>query len=83
LTRAVQRALNLAPFSLRALARQANVPHTTLVFVLQGKREATEAVAEALEVALCDLHEACGEAYVVLSRERKRLRKRQPKGGTR
>jgi len=51
-TSAVRQAVAAAPCSLRALARAAKVPHSTLVAILSGKREATAAVASAVAAGL-------------------------------
>lgn len=52
LTAAVARAIREAPCTLRALAREAGVPPSTLTRVLSGERAATPAVAEAVACAL-------------------------------
>jgi len=52
LSTAVRRALREAPCSTRALAKEAGVPHSTLVRIAAGTRNATPAVAEALARAL-------------------------------
>ena len=62
LTDAVRRALKLAPCSLRALAREAKVPHVTLVLVRSAKRQATPAVAAALSAALDAWAARCHDA---------------------
>ena len=59
LTRAVHRALDEAPCSTRALAVQAGVPHSTLVRIAAGERNATPAVAVALARALRAWGETC------------------------
>jgi hypothetical protein len=48
LTSVVRRALRDAPCSTRALAAEAGVPHSTLVRISAGSRNATPAVAAAL-----------------------------------
>jgi transcriptional regulator with XRE-family HTH domain len=48
----VRFALAEVPGSLRAIAREAGVPHSTLVRIRQGDRDATREVAEALADAL-------------------------------
>ncbi len=52
LTRAVGRAIRGAPCTLRALAREAAVPPSTLTRILSGERAATPAVAESVAAAL-------------------------------
>ena len=48
LTKAVRRALREAPASVRALAKEAGIPHSTLVRIKQGQLGASVAVASAL-----------------------------------
>jgi hypothetical protein len=52
LTALVRRALREAPCSLRALAREADVPHSTLVRIRGGSLNASPEVADALVKAL-------------------------------
>ena len=52
LTEAVRRALAEAPASVRALAKEAGIPHSTLVRIKQGQLGASVAVASALLKAL-------------------------------
>jgi hypothetical protein len=52
LTAAVRRALRGAPCTTRALAVEADVPHSTLVRIAAGTRNATPAVALAVARAL-------------------------------
>ena len=52
LTHAVARAISEAPCSVRALARAADVPDSTLVRIAAGERAATPAVAAAVSRAL-------------------------------
>lgn len=59
LTAAVRRALREAPCSTRALAKEAGIPHSTLVRITGGTRNATPAVAEALARALRVWSERC------------------------
>lgn len=61
-TKAAQHALAIAPCSLRALAAQAGVPHTTLVRIRAGERDATPEVATALAAALEMWARECGGA---------------------
>ena len=62
LQEAVRRALADAPGSLRALAREAGVPHSTLVRIRQGDRAPTRDVAEALAGALERWSGSCADA---------------------
>lgn len=62
LQEAVRRALADAPGSLRALAREAGVPHSTLVRIRQGDRTPTRDVSEALAAALERWSGSCAEA---------------------
>jgi transcriptional regulator with XRE-family HTH domain len=59
LTTAVVRAIRAAPCSLRALAREAGVPHVTLVWIRSGKRTATPDVAAKVAAALARWSEHC------------------------
>jgi plasmid maintenance system antidote protein VapI len=52
LTETVARAIQQAPCSVRALARAAGVPASTLVRIVAGERAATPAVAAAVVRAL-------------------------------
>jgi hypothetical protein len=52
LSRAVTHAVRESPGTLRALAREAGVPPSTLARIGIGEREATPAVAEAVAKAL-------------------------------
>lgn len=52
LTETVTQAVRGAPCSVRALARQAGVPDSTLVRIVTGERAATPAVAAAVARAL-------------------------------
>ena len=66
LTRQVQRAITAAPCSIRALAREAGVPQSTLVRIQTGEREATLAVAKSVERALGTWGRVCNKAAVSL-----------------
>ena len=68
LTLQVQRAIKAAPCSLRALAREAHVPQSTLVRIQSGEREATLAVAKSVELALTNWGRDCTKAAVSLHR---------------
>jgi len=62
LEEAVRRALADAPGSLRALSREAGVPHSTLVRIRQGDRGVTPEVATALADALERWSGSCAAA---------------------
>jgi plasmid maintenance system antidote protein VapI len=49
LTRTTREVLRSFPIPLRAIARAAHVPHSTLARIVTGERGATPAVARALE----------------------------------
>ncbi len=59
---AVRAALEDLPCSERALAREAGIPHSTLVRIRSGERGATPAVALALARALARWADRCGDA---------------------
>lgn len=61
LTEAVTRAVRGAPCSVRALARAAGVPDSTLVRIVAGDRAATPAVATAVARALDQWSARCGQ----------------------
>ena len=61
LTEAVTRAVRGAPCSVRALARAASVPDSTLVRIVAGERTATPAVAAAVARALDQWSARCGQ----------------------
>jgi len=66
LTAALRRALHQAPCSVRALAREAGVPHSTLVRIQGGALKASPAVAGAIAQALRTWgHRCVGLAKVV------------------
>ena len=75
----MRRAIELAPCSVRALAKQAGVPHVTLVWIRQGKRKATAAVAGKVGAALRKWGNKCFRAADVIAREQDRIRR--SKGG--
>jgi transcriptional regulator with XRE-family HTH domain len=52
LTLRVRKAIDAAPCSVRELARDAGVPHSTLVRITSGERLATAAVAGRIAAAL-------------------------------
>ena len=62
LTRAVQAALAATPSSLRALAREARVPHVTLVQIRQGAVAASPALAAKVAQALAAWGTRCTTA---------------------
>ena len=59
LTETVTRAVRGAPCSVRALARAAGVPDSTLVRIVAGERAATPAVAAAVARALDEWGARC------------------------
>jgi hypothetical protein len=59
LTAAVRHALRQAPCSVRALAREAGVPHSTLVRIQGGALNASPAVAGAIAQALLAWGQRC------------------------
>jgi len=61
LTDAVTRAVRDAPCSVRALARAADVPASTLVRIIARERAATPAVAAAVARALEQWGTNCGQ----------------------
>ena len=73
LTETVKRAVQDAPCSIRALARAAGVPDSTLVRIVAGERAATPAVATAIARALEGWGAQCG-------RHAAAIRKAQPGG---
>ena len=62
LTRAVLAALDAAPCSLRALAREADLSHTVLVHIRAGKRAVTPALARRVAKALRTWATACQQS---------------------
>jgi hypothetical protein len=69
LTAAVVQALWRAPGSLRALAREAGVPHTTLTQIRTGRLGASPVVAARLGRALARWGRRCGRAAERLQEE--------------
>jgi hypothetical protein len=68
LTAAVQQALLAAPVPIRALARGADVSHTLLRYIADGRRAATPELAERLADALEELAgTASGQALKIRS----------------
>jgi transcriptional regulator with XRE-family HTH domain len=72
LTRALRRALREAPCSARELAREAGVPHSTLVRVLAGARNATPVVAAAIAQALKTWGKRCVRLATAIENATKR-----------
>lgn len=66
LEEAVRRALAEAPGSLREIAREASVDHSTLVRIRSGKRGATREVAQAVADALGRWANRCSTAEGLL-----------------
>ena len=58
----VSKALKQAPGSIREIAREAGVPHTTLSRIVSGERGATPEVARAVAAALARWGRKCGKA---------------------
>jgi lambda repressor-like predicted transcriptional regulator len=75
LTAAVRHALRDAPCSIRALAREAGVSHSTLVLINGGSLNASVEVADAVRRALLIWGERCGRLAGEIAQ------KRNPKGG--
>ena len=63
---AIRRALAEVPGSLRAVARETGVAHSTLVRILNGERNATPEVVEALADALGRWADRCSSAESLL-----------------
>jgi plasmid maintenance system antidote protein VapI len=61
LTESVTQAVRGAPCSVRALARAAGVPDSTLVRIVAGERAATPAVAASVARALDQWGAKCGQ----------------------
>jgi len=61
-SRAVAKAIKQAPCSVRALAREAGVPHVSLALIVAGTRNATPAVAKAVATALKRWSRKCERA---------------------
>jgi hypothetical protein len=75
LSRAVTRALEAAPCSVRALAKAADVPHSTLVRIQSGALRATPDVAHAVAVALKGWSRECDRLAQGIVRQSTRSRK--------
>ena len=74
-TRAVVRALERAPCSLRALAREARVSHVWLVQIQKGRRPVSAATAAKIAHALRLWAATCGRLAAAIDRS-------APKGGS-
>ena len=66
LEEALRKALEQAPGTLRAIAREAGVPHSTLVRIKRGERGATVEVARAVADAFGRWSGRCGSAEGLL-----------------
>ena len=66
LEEAVRRVLGEVPGSMRALAKEAGIPHSTLVRIRQGHLGASPAVARALADALGRWARECSSAEGIL-----------------
>ena len=62
LTKAVQEAIKAAPCSTRALADEAELSNTLLVYIKQGERQVTPDAANAIADALDRWSEKCAAA---------------------
>jgi hypothetical protein len=67
LTKAVQTAIQHAPCSMRALAKQAGVPHSTLVRVNNDEMPASRVVAGKVMLALEQLVVCCNMGILPLN----------------
>lgn len=72
LTAAVRNALRKAPCSLRALAKEAGVPHSTLVRIQGGTRAATPEVAAAVTMGLQAWAKRCGQLATSVAKAQKK-----------
>jgi hypothetical protein len=75
LTDAVADGVRNAPCTIRALARVANVPDSTLVRVVAGERAATPAVADAVADALDAWSDQCKELAKRIRQAQRRTRR--------
>lgn len=76
LSAAVTRALHEAPCSVRALAKEAGVPHSSLVRIQAGQLRATSEVAEAVAKGLRRWGDRCSRLAGAIEKAAK-----WPKGG--
>ncbi len=74
LTSQVSRAIKAAPCSLRELAKEAKVPHTTLVRIRNGQREATAKVAQRVAKALRGWGTRCMKLADSIDRNARKVR---------
>jgi transcriptional regulator with XRE-family HTH domain len=72
LRQALLEAIDAAPCSDRALAREAGLAHTTLIRIREGRLHATPAVLERVAAALERWSGQCGMAAEKLRAEQKR-----------
>lgn len=79
LASALVRALEEAPLSLRAIAREAGLSHSTLVLIAKGKMKPTPKVARAVSVALLQLGGRCVAAADRIERELRQAEKMKRK----
>ncbi len=79
LTEIVARAVEDAPCSLRALAREAGVPHSTLIRIVNGERDATPAVARAVAEALRRWSDQCAASAAGIERRLRQVKPRNRK----
>jgi hypothetical protein len=70
LTAAVRRALRDVPCSIRALAREAGVSHSTLVLIKGGSLNASVEVADAVSRSLFTWGERCGRMAAEITQKR-------------
>ena len=76
LSTAVRRALRDSPCSLRALAREAGVSHSTLVLIRSGKLDVSPDMAASVTAALKSWANTCQRMAADIA-----AAGRQPKGG--
>jgi hypothetical protein len=74
LSDAVREAIEKAPCSLRRLAEDAEIPHSTLVRIRDGSLNASPAVVERLMGALAMWAERCDEGQRELKRALRKAR---------
>ncbi len=79
LTEIVAQAVEAAPCSLRALAREAGVPPSTLTRIVNGERDATPAVARAVADALRRWRDDCATSAVGIERRLPQVKRREGK----
>ena len=79
LTEIVARAVADAPCTLRALAREAEVPPSTLSRIVNGERDATPAVARAVAEALRRWSGQCATSAAAIERRLPQVEQRERK----